>query len=93
MTIDPALPGAEVVSEGLADLAKRRETPASLLVMIGAERLRRLGIDVPAPIVSDPEKSLYRHLAASGEDSAHSRYNSLLRLLVSFERAAECGVR
>ena len=93
MRIDPALPGADVVSEGLADLAQGRETAASLLVTIGAGRLRRLGIDVPASSWPDPETRLYQMLARSDEDSAHSRYNALLRLLVSFERAAECAVR
>jgi hypothetical protein len=30
-------------------------------------------------------------LAASDSDSAHGRFNSLVRRLVSFERAAECA--
>jgi hypothetical protein len=29
-------------------------------------------------------------LHAEDQDSAHSRYNALIRKLVSFERAAEC---
>ena len=37
------------------------------------------------------EEGLYDLLASSGSDSAHSRYNALVRKLVSFERAAECG--
>ncbi|HVT56871.1 MAG TPA: hypothetical protein VHR45_00585 [Thermoanaerobaculia bacterium] len=31
--------------------------------------------------------------ARSDPDSAHSRYNALIRRLVSFERAAECAAR
>jgi len=41
------LPGAELVHEGLMDLADGRETVASLLVLIGAPRLRRLGLPIP----------------------------------------------
>lgn len=93
MVIDPALPGAEIVSEGLADLANGRRTAASLLVAIGAVRLRRLGLDIPEIRVSDPERHLYELLAREGSDAAHSRYNALLRRLVSFERAAECASR
>ena len=37
-----------------------------------------------------PEDRLYEKLASSHGDGAHSQYNALIRLLVSFERAAEC---
>jgi hypothetical protein len=37
-----------------------------------------------------PERRLYDLLARDDADSAHSRYNALLRRLVSFEDAAEC---
>jgi hypothetical protein len=87
-----ALPGYEMIRAGLADLAAGRETPESLLVSIGAERLRRAGVRVPAVTVSDPEHRLYELLARDDSDSAHSRYNALIRQLVSFERAAECAV-
>jgi hypothetical protein len=86
------LPGAEWVERGLEDLAAGRETPASLLVLVGAPRLRALGLDVPAAAVAgSPEHALYALLAAEDPDSAHSRYNALVRRLVSFERAAECA--
>ena len=62
----------------------------ALLVSIGAERLRRSGIPVPRAI-PDSEMKLYELLASSDPDSAHSRYNALIRRLVSFERAAECA--
>ena len=39
----------------------------------------------------DPEERLYLLLAEDEPDSAHSRYNALVRRLVSFERAAECA--
>lgn len=39
---------------------------------------------------SDPEHRLYERLALEDPDSAHSRYNALLRRLTSFESALEC---
>ena len=85
------LPGYPMVREGLNDLADGRESPAALLVLIGAPRLRRIGIDVPLAAVDFPEHRLYALLAAQDSDAAHSRYNALIRELVSFERAAECA--
>jgi hypothetical protein len=85
-----ALPGAELVEKGIADLSNGIESMEALLVSIGAPRLRRIGLDVPATLPS-PEHRLYEMLARSESDSAHSRYNALLRRLVSFERAAECA--
>ena len=38
-----------------------------------------------------PELKLYERFAAEDADAAHSRYNALVRRLVSFERAAECA--
>ena len=88
--INGALPGADLVSTGIADLDRGVESVESLLVSIGAPRLERLGFRLPAPIPS-PEHRLYELLAAEDSDAAHSRYNALVRRLVSFERAAECA--
>ena len=85
------LPGGEFVEAGLTDLAAGRTTDAALLVLIGAHRLRGAGIDVPAIEIDRVEHRLYESLAATGSDDAHSRYNAMIRLLVSFERAAECA--
>jgi hypothetical protein len=41
------LPGHELVSVGLADLAAGRESETSLVVAMAAPRLRALGFDVP----------------------------------------------
>ncbi|MGH9443945.1 MAG: hypothetical protein ACRD16_16900 [Thermoanaerobaculia bacterium] len=90
---DSALPGGDFVEEGLRDLSRGATTISGLLVLIGAPRLRRLGYVVPPADEPDPERRLYETLAASGADSAHSRYNALIRRLVSFERAAECASR
>jgi hypothetical protein len=84
------LPGAELVEAGLRDLERRVESREALLVSIGAPRLARLGFDVSAAFES-PEKRLYERLRADDPDGAHSRYNALVRRLVSFERAAECA--
>jgi hypothetical protein len=85
------LPGNDLVERGLADLARGVESVPALLVAIGAPRLRRLGLAVPDPKLAHPEHRLYLELSRSGPDSAHSRYNALLRRLISFERAAECA--
>lgn len=83
------LPAGDLIRSGLADLSQGMETVPALLVSIGAPRLRRLGIAVPKPIAS-PEFRLYELLRKADPDSAHARYNALVRRLVSFERAAEC---
>jgi hypothetical protein len=87
-----ALPGGDLVRQGLADLQHGIESVPALLVLTGGPRLRRLDIDVPAVQPSDelPEHRLYQLLAAAHGNAAHSRYNALLRRLVSFERAAQC---
>jgi hypothetical protein len=84
------LPGGDLVEHGIAELEAGLETIRSLLVSIGAPRLAQLGLRLPSPI-SSPEHRLYELLAAEDADSAHSRYNALIRRLVSFERAAECA--
>ena len=84
------LPGGDLVAKGLDDLGEGTESMEALLVSIGAPRLEHLGIDVPAPL-DDPEHRLYRMLAAGDPDSAHGRYNALIRELVSFERAFACA--
>jgi len=89
---DTALPGEDLIEIGIADLGRGVDSVEALLVSIGAPRLRRIGFDIP-PTIASPETALYDRLAESDQDSAHSRYNALIRRLVSFERAAECVVR
>ncbi len=86
-----ALPGGDLVQQGIADLAQGLESLPALLVSIGSPRLRRIGLPLPETVFPDPEHRLYEKLAETDSDSAHSRYNALIRRLVSFERAAECG--
>jgi|SRR5215208_1075217 len=88
----PDLPGADLVFAGIDDLERGAETVPALLVSIGAPRLRRIGYAVPPNTPADPEQRLYLLLAREDADTAHGRYNALVRRLVSFERAAE-GLR
>jgi hypothetical protein len=93
--MDPAqdkalLPGQELIDQGLADLSKDQVTDSSLLVLIAAPRLRRLGIQVPdRPCPRPCEHQLYARLEKRFDAAAHSHYNSLIRRIVSFARALE----
>ena len=97
------LPGAELVCAGLAALEALAENSRgtrsaapefpveALLVAIGARRLRGAGVlvpDVPG-MPKEPELALYDALARQHPSGTHSRYNALIRRLVSFERAVE----
>ena len=79
-----------MIRKGLSDLADGIESIDALVVSIGAPRLARLRLPVREPL-PDAEHRLYERLAADDPDAAHSRYNALIRLLVSYERAAECA--
>jgi len=89
--MNSALPGGDLIDEGVRDLCEGRETIAALLVAIGSPRLRLLGLELPDALPKDPEHRLYYLLSLENSDSAHSRYNAFIRRLVSFERAAECA--
>ncbi|HEX9564594.1 MAG TPA: hypothetical protein VF981_11510 [Gemmatimonadaceae bacterium] len=84
------LPGTEFIEQGIRDLERGEETVESLLVSIGAPRLRALGVAVPSAI-EEPELRLYRRLAVQHGAGAHSRYNALVRRLTSYQRAAACA--
>ena len=84
-----ALPGGDLVEQGLRDCARGVLSTEALLDSIGAPRLGRVGFHVPNPI-PDAERQLYDQLRIEDTDSAHARYNALVRRLVSFERAAAC---
>ena len=88
--MNDGLPGADLIEAGVDDLRNGRESFASLLVAIGSPRLKRLGVKLPEVLPANPEHRLYDLLAETDQDSAHSRYNALIRRLVSYERAAEC---
>ncbi len=84
------LPGADLVGKGIADLSRGVVTIEALLVSIGAPRFRALHWDLPAPL-PNPEERLYAMLSALHGDGAHSRYNALVRRLVSLQQAAACA--
>ncbi len=78
------------MEQGVQDLREGLVTVPALLVSIGAPRLRRAGIEVPRHDLRRPEIRLYQLLCETEPERAYSLYNSLLRRLVSFERALEC---
>ena len=85
------LPGADLVSAGIEALRRGEPTMEALLVMVGTRRMRAAGLNIPPglPLEGYPEHALYLAIAATHSDDAHSRYNALVRRLVSFERALE----
>lgn len=85
-----ALPGGDLLRQGLADLRDGRDSIEALLISIGAPRLRALGLEVRTPF-PDPEHRLYLRLTEPDPAAAHSKYNALIRRLVSLERALACG--
>jgi hypothetical protein len=85
------LPGGDLVQAGLRDLERGIESPNALLVASFATRLRREGVAVPEHAIANPEHRLYELLAQEDPDSAHGRYNALVRRLVSFARALPCA--
>ena len=85
-----ALPGADLIREGIGDLSRGVLSVPALLVAIGAPRLRALGLAVADP-PPRPEHLLYLLLTRENPDAAHAQYNALIRRLVSFERALACA--
>jgi hypothetical protein len=84
---EATLPGEDLVRRGLRDLEAEIDSIEALLVSIGAPRLSQIGWPVPSPLPA-AEARLYARLRDQYGDTAHSRYNALVRRLVSFERAA-----
>lgn len=89
MTAFTDFPGAELIEHGLADYAAGLVTPASCLLAVAWGRLQRNGLPLPARTPErfpEPELQLYELLRRQGGD-AYSRYNALLRRLISFEQS------
>lgn len=84
-------PGGEILVEGLRDLESGIPSVHALLVLVGAYRLSRCGIQIPAlpgaPAV--PEHALYQRLVTQHGPEAYRHYRSLLRRLISLESALE----
>jgi|SRR4051794_11663313 hypothetical protein len=86
------LPGAELVQRGLEDLKHGKVSEFSLLLLVAKPRLKSLGIpinDTLKPSSEPVEHALYSFLEDKVKDDAYSQYNSLIRRIVSFERALE----
>lgn len=86
-----SLPGGEIVVEGLADIEHGRDTVSADAVLMAAGRLREAGIHVRGDGGPGGPAShrLYDKLASEEPRGAHSRYNAIVRRMVSFARAAE----
>lgn len=87
-----ALPGGDLVMQGLKDLqAGNTRTVPALLVQIGRPRLAFAGITIPdyPRQELDAELRLYARLIEDGEADPYSAYNALIRRLVSCEAALE----
>lgn len=84
------LPGEDLLRQGLADFHSNHYTIPMCLVQMARPRLDQAGL-LPRNIsntFAEPELQLYRLLRQENGD-AYSRYNALLRELVSFEMALE----
>lgn len=82
------LPGAELVTAGLRDIALGRSSVEAALVSMATARLGELGIDLPGRAIPRPADRLYELIERGvGESGAHSRYNALRARLSSFLRA------
>jgi hypothetical protein len=91
MTDYSHLPGGDFISRGLLDHSEGKITPESCLIEVGRPRLARSGIAIGPRLpltLGDPHRQLYHLLLQLGGD-AYSRYNALLRRLISFEQANE----
>jgi len=87
------LPGADRIVDGLHDYQQKRHTIASCLVRMARRRLARAGLMESSPEHDiDAELDLYHLLSPEG-NHAHSRYNALIRELVSFEHALDHRLR
>ena len=84
------LPGEMFVRAGLADVHAGHCTIPACLVRMASPRLARAGLlpGTDPGFIPEPELQLYRLLRQQGGD-AYSRFNALLRELVSFEQALD----
>jgi len=82
------LPGAGLITDGIAALKRGERTQEALLVAIASTRLKEIGLDVPdaASRIKNPNLALYAAVCRGG--GGHSQYNALLRRLTSFIRTA-----
>lgn len=87
------LPGSQLIQDGLRDYHDHRHTIPSCIVRIARYRLAKAGLmeSLPKPDI-DAELDLYSLLSEEG-NQAHSKYNALIRELISFEHALDHRLR
>lgn len=85
------LPGGDILDRGLRSMSKGEVDENSLLLLIGAYRLRRCDIPITPLDLGDsfPEDKLYELLTNKHADQAYRVFKSLTRRLVSLENALE----
>jgi 2-phospho-L-lactate guanylyltransferase (CobY/MobA/RfbA family) len=89
MELIDGLPGVDIIRNGLRDYNENQHTIASCLVRMARRRLVNAKLMEPTTQHDiDAELDLYQLLSHEG-NQAHSRYNSLVRQLVSFEHALD----
>lgn len=86
-----SLPGGDIVRRGLSDLASRSITVDGLAVLSASTRIASGGVGVPAVDVGGvPSHMLYAKLQEDlPPDDAYSRYNAIMRRMVSFCNALD----
>ncbi len=86
-----ALPGGELVVQGLTDLSQNKKTIAALLILVAKPRLLGIGIDVNSDLglLSFPEEALYHEIAILNPNDTHAKYNAYIREITSFTDSAE----
>ncbi len=84
------LPGGELIRQGLADYAAGDCTIPACLIGVAHTRLSRAGLLAASVtrLFAEPERQLYFLLRQETGDP-YSRYNALLRELISFEQALD----
>ncbi len=83
------LPCADRIMTGLLDYGQNRSSLEACLVRIARRRLSRAGLlDAVSSYDDGAEMELYGYFAHEGPQ-AYSRYNALLRELISFEHALD----
>lgn len=84
------LPGADLVENGLRDLAANVRSAEALAVALFEPRLRTLGIAISGSHGGETlNLELYELLEEQYGVEAHSQYNALLRRVISFASALE----
>ena len=80
-----SMPGAQMVVKGLEDMENGSASVEYYLARIASPVLVKAGLLNKVSTSIDDEINLYQLLNTKDEPNAYGKYNSLMRLLVSFE--------